>query len=272
MRVREYGIRGPLVIVLHGGPAAVGDVAPVAARLGESFRALEPWQRGSGKAPLTVARHIEDLDNLVSAQGHDSRPALVGHSWGAMLALCYAAAHPNKVGPIVLVGCGTFDAVARQRMKAILSARTTRRLQERLDRIAASVTDPADRHIQRYKLTRNLSVYEQAQPWPEKDEWEPFDQQAHKETWDDILRLQSDGTYPQAFKVIKSPVLMLHGSYDPHPGQLIYDTLQPFITQLQYQELDRCGHSPWLERYARDRFFSTLEEWLSRTGPRSARS
>ena len=109
MFVRRYGQDGPLVLVLHGGPAAVGDAAPIAKGISRSFRAVEPWQRGSGSTQLTVARHIADLNELATELGGNSSVAIVGHSWGAMLALCYAARYPNKVGPIVLVGCGTFD-------------------------------------------------------------------------------------------------------------------------------------------------------------------
>ncbi|MDH3988692.1 MAG: alpha/beta hydrolase, partial [Gammaproteobacteria bacterium] len=108
------------MLVLHGGPAAVGDVAPVAEGLSRSFRAVEPWQRGSGGVPLTVACHVADLHELAAELGHDSPLAIVGHSWGAMLALCYAAEYPENVGPIVLVGCGTFDQAARNRMRATI--------------------------------------------------------------------------------------------------------------------------------------------------------
>src|SRR5687768_3033103 len=103
MQVRKYGNSDRLVVVLHGGPAATGDVAPIAKGLSDSFTALEPWQRGSGEETLSVARHVEDLHSLMMGLDLVSPPALVGHSWGAMLALCYAAAHPNKAGPIVLV-------------------------------------------------------------------------------------------------------------------------------------------------------------------------
>ena len=41
-------------------------------------------------------------------------PALVGESWGAMLALAYAAEPPENTGPIVPVGCGTFDKQSRE--------------------------------------------------------------------------------------------------------------------------------------------------------------
>ncbi len=262
MRVREYGESGPRVVVLHGGPAAVGDVAPVAVGLSDSFRVVEPWQRGSGEERLTVARHVEDLSTLISDYCDDAHPALVGHSWGAMLALCYAAAHPIKIGPIVLLGCGTFDAPARHRMKESLAERITERLRADLAAAAASTTDPGDLFVQKYILTRDLSVYDQAEPWSDKEQSEPFDVRAHNEGWEDMMRLQADGTYPQAFTAIKSPVLMLHGAYDPHPGQMIRDSLRPLIPQLEFREWKRCGHSPWLERHVRDDFFSTLKQWL----------
>lgn len=71
-----------------------------------------------------------------------------------MLALCYAAAHPNKAGPIVLVGCGTFDRASRARMKEILRDRTDLQLQERLVEVSASTSDAADLHMKRLRLTR----------------------------------------------------------------------------------------------------------------------
>ena len=88
-------------------------MAPVARELHD---ALEPHQRRSAGEPLTVAIHVADLHDLV-----DEPPTLVGHSWGAMLALCYAAEHP--VDRLVLIGCGTFDETARAEL--IRSRKTT---------------------------------------------------------------------------------------------------------------------------------------------------
>jgi len=55
---------------------------------------------------------------------------------------------------------------------------------------------------------------------------------------------------------------MLHGSYDPHPGKMIRDGLRFFIPHLEYEELDRCGHAPWIEEYARDEFLALARSWL----------
>src|SRR5881397_3652262 len=112
MKVRKYGISGPQVVVLHGGPGAPGYMAPVARGLADSFRVFEPLQRGSGPEPLTVARHVADLHDLLERRCGNARPALVGHSWGAMLALAYAAEHPGRAASLVLIGCGTFDKAA----------------------------------------------------------------------------------------------------------------------------------------------------------------
>jgi hypothetical protein len=56
-------------------------------------------------------------------------------------------------------------------------------------------------------------------------EVECVDARGHAESWNDMLRLQADGIYPAAFAAIKTPVLMLHGDFDPHPGPLIRASL-----------------------------------------------
>jgi pimeloyl-ACP methyl ester carboxylesterase len=228
VRVFEHGTMGPCVIVVHGGPGAPGDATPLAAELGLSFRVLEPWQRGSGDEPLTVARHVEDLHEVVLGCGAE-RPAIVGHSWGAMLALAYAAAHPCSAGPLVLVGCGTYDLASR----AVLGKR------------------------RRERGTGDYAL-DEAVCRPEVE----FDFRAHQETWDDELRLQAEGVHPGSFSAIRSDVLMVHGDVDPHPGLMVRDSLRPYVPQLEYRELARCGHYPWLERHARETFFRVVREWL----------
>lgn len=218
IRVRVHSNEGPTVIVLHGGPAAPGSAAPLARGLAGAFRVLEPWQRGSGEEPLTVARHVADLHEVVLSCGL-ARPALVGELWGAMLALAYAAAHPESAGPLALVGCGTFDPEARAQIGATLEARTSPELRRRLERIPEEISDPLARMARRYELTHSLYNYAPLPPEPDTEPHPPFDLRAHTETWNDMIRLQEAGVYPAAFAAIRSPVLMLHGTYDPHPGR-----------------------------------------------------
>ena len=106
--VRKYeGARGPIV-VLHGGPGAPGSIAGLALGLAGDFEVWEPFQRGSGEVDLTVDRHVADLHEVAP------KPAtIVGHSWGAMLGLSYAARYPEEVRALVLVGCGTYNEASR---------------------------------------------------------------------------------------------------------------------------------------------------------------
>src|SRR5882757_8002149 len=115
LKVRTYGSSGPQVIVVHGGPGACGSMAPIARALADSFRVLEPFQSGLA---TTVADHVADLHEVVESSPDSTATALVGHSWGAMLSLAYAAAHPAMVGPIVLICAGTFDLPSRDQLSA----------------------------------------------------------------------------------------------------------------------------------------------------------
>jgi pimeloyl-ACP methyl ester carboxylesterase len=92
----------------------------------------------------------------------------------------------------------------------------------------------------------------------------PFDARAHEETWADMLRCQAEGLYPAAFAAVRSPVRMVHGAWDPHPGRAIRDALLPFLPHLEYAELPRCGHEPWREREGRGAFFAAVREALLR--------
>ena len=259
------GRTGPEVVVLHGGPAAAGSAYGIAAGLADAFRVLEPWQRGAGEVPLTVAVHVADLHHLITTRCDAAAPAIVGQSWGAMLALAYAAVHPDRAGPLVLVGCGTFDPVSRTELNRRLDERLTDDLRRQLADLDRQPMPDHQRMLAAHQIRQPIYEYDPLPepPHPAESHKPPFDMEAHNQTWRDMLALQVGGLYPNAFRAIRSPVLMVHGEHDPHPGALIRDSLTPHIPHLFYQELPRCGHSPWRERHAQDVFFRILREWLS---------
>jgi pimeloyl-ACP methyl ester carboxylesterase len=159
----------------------------------------------------------------------------------------------------VLVGCGTFDLAARARFKATLDGRMDDRLRHRIAALEDEIPDP-DRRLAAFgDLLAPVYAFD---PLPLDLGFEACDARAHEETWNDMLRLQADGTYPAAFAAIESRVLMLHGAFDPHPGAMIRASLRPHVRLLEYVEWERCGHYPWIERHARDDFFRVLRGWL----------
>jgi pimeloyl-ACP methyl ester carboxylesterase len=260
LTVRLYGESGPAVLLLHGGPGAAGYMAPIARELSDSFRVIEPFQRRRENEPLTVRRHTDDLNDVITQYCTDEQPAIVGHSWGAMLALAYAAEHPTVARCLVLIGCGTFDKKARNRLQSTLVARTTAQVSSRLRRLSREICDPDVRLCVYGRLLEPLYIYD-ALP-NDKDETEEYDRKGHDESWRDMLRLQGNRTYPQAFRAIETPTLMIHGDWDPHPGRMTLDTLGQHMPAIEYVELINCGHYPWRERKAAEVFFDQLRQWL----------
>jgi pimeloyl-ACP methyl ester carboxylesterase len=176
-----------------------------------------------------------------------------------MLALAYAASRPARAAGLVLIGCGTFSAVARREFERRLDAMLTPADRAEIARLERHEPDVNRRLAMLGRLMTRVCGYDVEQVAVEVD---VLDAQAHEQTWADMVRLQGEGVYPAAFAAIDVPVLILHGEVDPHPGSLIAEDLRRYIPHLEYLELAKCGHSPWLERHAKDAFFASLDAWI----------
>ena len=151
---------------------------------------------------------------------------------------------------LVLVGCGTFDPVARARLQTTVAERMSDEIRARL-KDADQFDEDARLKASAEAMTPIYSVDLLRSPHEE----DQVDARAHHETWGDMLRLQAEGVYPAALAAIKVLVLMVHGQFDPHPGRLILQGMRRYLPQIEYVELDRCHHYPWLEKAAADDFF-----------------
>jgi proline iminopeptidase len=98
------------VIFLHGGPGS--QVRPVHRRFFDPrfYRVILFDQRGCGRSTPrgctdenTTGRLVDDIEALRGCLGLE-RAILFGGSWGATLALAYAAAHPSRIAAMVLRG------------------------------------------------------------------------------------------------------------------------------------------------------------------------
>ncbi len=63
---------------------------------------------------------------------------------------------------------------------------------------------------------------------------------------------------------IQCSVLAIHGDYDPHPWQGVSAPLSETVPDFRFELLANCGHKPWIEKHARDRFYELLEMELDR--------
>jgi len=105
----------------------------LAALLDDTFTVVRFDQRGCGRStadggPFTIEQAVEDMDEVRAAFGF-GRWAVAGHSWGAELALRYAARHPGRTTAVAYIagvgaGNGFQDAFAAEQGRRLGPHRT----------------------------------------------------------------------------------------------------------------------------------------------------
>ena len=101
------GGEGRPIVVLHGGPDFDHTyLVPELDRLAESLRLIYYDQRARGRSAgdageITIASEVEDVDSVRRHFGLESA-AVLGHSWGGLLAMEYATRHPDRVSHLIL--------------------------------------------------------------------------------------------------------------------------------------------------------------------------
>ncbi|MCW3463905.1 alpha/beta fold hydrolase [Chitinophaga nivalis] len=110
-----YGSGEP-VIVLTGGPGnSCLQQQELAIELGKRYRSILLEQRGTGlsipvpfdSTTINLRSSLEDLNRLMDHLGI-RQTLFFGHSWGAMLAMCFAAKYPEKVKGLALACPGYY--------------------------------------------------------------------------------------------------------------------------------------------------------------------
>jgi pimeloyl-ACP methyl ester carboxylesterase len=95
----------PAVVLLHGQPGSSRDWAGVIARLSRTYRVVAPDRPGYGthrEAARGFDGNVDELVALLDAEGI-ARAVVVGHSWGAGVALLAALRCPRRIASVVAV-------------------------------------------------------------------------------------------------------------------------------------------------------------------------
>lgn len=114
---RDWGGDGRPVLLLHGLASTCHIWDLVAPRLAADFRVVALDQRGHGLSAqvdegFDFATVSGDAAAFIGALGWE-RPVIVGHSWGADVALELAAAQPELAAGLIFVDGGAIEPSAR---------------------------------------------------------------------------------------------------------------------------------------------------------------
>lgn len=259
--LRKYGKAPFSIAVIHGGPGAAGEMAPVAQELSLDCGILEPLQTAK-----TVPGQVEELKSVLE-ESADLPVILIGFSWGAWLSLIFATENSNLVKKLILVGCGPLeekyaDNIMRTRMN---------RLHDEEQAVVASalkaISDPAaeNRDGAFAKIGALLSKADAFDPLPEDlDAVDMVDCRVEifQGVWESAAELRQSGRLREISRKVTCPVVAVHGDYDPHPAEGVCKPLSAALKDFRFILLEKCGHKPWIERQARDLFYKTIRNEL----------
>ncbi|WP_049579742.1 alpha/beta fold hydrolase [Streptomyces sp. SBT349] len=269
--VRLWAIRqgeGVPVVICHGGPGLWDTLEDLAGLLGGA--ATHRWdQRGCGRSdrvgPWTVARSVADLD---AVRRHFGLPRMVvlGHSWGAQLALLYALEHPERVSGLVYVSGTGIDDEATWRPGFV------RMMRERLGPDLARWEELRDRPRteaeEREMCVLQWSVdFADRQRAPEHARrmatpWRGVNFACNAEIGAGLAPLLGTPRLRAACRELDVPALIVDGAEDIRPRRSV-DSLERALPRVTRTVLEGAGHLPWTEdpdgfRTATDRFLTGL--------------
>ena len=254
---------GPPAVVLHGGPGAHHDyLLPGFDALAEGRELLYYDQRGGGRSPVARdvavgwSEHVADLEAL-RLEWRLERLALVGYSWGGLLALLYALEHPDRIERLALVSPAPTWRAARDQFEQAFARRNVDPAFQEARRVLRESglreRDPAAFQQRIFELSVAAYFYD-----PDRArELTPFrvTGRTQQEVW------QSLGEYdlrPRLPLLRPVPSLILHGEEDPIPIPAARTAAE--LVGAEFHPVARCGHVPYVEAF--EEFRSTVGSFL----------
>jgi pimeloyl-ACP methyl ester carboxylesterase len=251
---RKYGEPPFGIVVVHGGPGAPGEMASVAREIGKTFSVLEPLQTAH-----SLEGQVVELKSILEKEA-ELPVVLIGHSWGAFLSFIVAAHYPSLVRKLILIGSGPFDAEYASSIMPTRLSRLDAIEKKEVDVLLGKLSDPQaqenDALLRRFgELLRKADRYD---PIDAPNEILHVSARDFQNVWKEAERMRSSGALLALGKSIKCPVVAIHGNYDPHPAEGVEKPLSSVLENFKFMLLEKCGHDPWLERQAKDRFYEVL--------------
>jgi proline iminopeptidase len=259
---RDVG-EGHPIVVLHGGPEF--DHAyflPELDRLADSFRLIYYDQRGRGRSAVgvrpedvSIQSEIDDLECVRSHLGLES-VAVLGHSWGGVLAMEHAIRHPDRVSQLLLLDTAPASPGDWQLLRDAFARLRPREDREAMDAISATdayqrgdleadaaylrhhfrMTVPRPEHLEALVARLRSNFTEESVLLARGIDQRLWDESARSASWDLLPALRG----------LDVPTLVLHGEHDFIPLQ-VAARIAGTIPNARLSVLPGCGHFTFVE-------------------------
>lgn len=246
----ETGDGEPLILC-HGGPGLWDMFTGLAALLAPPLRVIRWDQRGCGRSerrgPYSVAQSVADLD-AVRRHVTDKPVAILGHSWGAQLALRYALDHPGNVSALIYVSGVGLGWDWRERFRRTAAERMAGH-RARIDELAGKDrTEAEDRELAVLRWSAEFTGPAGATRNAENlaDPWLGINYQCSAEINTELEQTWREPELIAECQHLDMPVLIIDGARDIRPRDAV-DTLERALPDVTRVVLPGASHLPWFE-------------------------
>jgi pimeloyl-ACP methyl ester carboxylesterase len=244
---------GPPALLLHGGPGLSGDYTEtLAVELAEVLQTFRYQQRGQAPTtvgePFEVEAHVDDAIAVLDGLGLE-RAWVVGHSWGAHLAMHIAASRPERLlGLVAIDPLGAVPDGGEKALEENLTKRLAPEVSERVSALDAELLagrggEPEVQEMMRFVWPFYFGDPEAAPPMPDFRS----NTAVYAGTWDSIREHFARGTLVDGLPRYTGPALFVHGEKSPIPASESEKSAS-LIDGAQLEVVAEAGHFPWLER------------------------
>ncbi len=248
---------GPPVVLLSGGPGFDVDyILPVADFLPTGYQRVFLEQRGTGRSrvanmtadTMTLRLVVEDLEAL-RVQLKQERLLLLGHSWGGMLAMAYASAHPDRIDRMILIGSGGPTLEFAERFADNIASRLrpedldARRYWDAPEKRSA---DPEKAALGAMKAIVPGYFFDRAKA-------SAFAAELKDGTFHPAVNSLLMGDLSKGYDLraglskVDRPVLIIQGHQDPVSDKTA-DDIHALLSGSTLRYINKSGHFPWIEQ------------------------
>lgn len=248
--------RGPPVALCHGGPGIYDYLGPVAGMIDDVATVHRYDQRGCGRSqdlgPYDVRTFVDDLDALRANWGYEAW-TIIGHSWGATLALLYAIEYPERTARLVYMSGTGIDPAWHQAYRRNREAKLLPADRERLRLLNEERLTATGEELERIKeeascLLGRTELYDVTRVSDvSRYDGFPINYSLNEALCAEMRQMEDAGHLSSHIARVRAPTLVLDGEGDPRP-RWARAQLAELIPTSRHATIAGAGHEPWIEQ------------------------
>lgn len=253
------GTGSKTVLFLSGGPGASPEsLRSIVSYVNDDCRTILMHQRGTGLSvnnqidptTINIGQYVTDINDILRTE-NTGQVYIVGHSWGAMLALDYSVKNPDKVKGLILLGSSGYDLEFVPSMNAEIGSRTTASESDSLKMYFGQLMSDKIDGATKQQIGAKVDYLILSKQFYDKSKvldlmmLGPMNMQVNEIMMNDLARI--NWNVKEGVETLTVSTVIVHGSADPIKTEYA-DKLNKAMKNSELIELENVGHYTWLEK------------------------